>query len=238
VPLTPARLLDTRGGAKPTAGSTTDVQVTGVQGVPSTGVSAVVVNVTMTQTTAGGFVTTFPKGVALPNTSSLNATRPDQSIANLVVVPVGTDGKISLFTENGTHLLADVQGYFTDATAKGGYKGLFVPQSPDRFLDTRGGAKPTAGATVILQIAGARGVPSTAAAAVLNVTMANTANPGFVTVYPTGTTRPDASNINSDRADQAIPNSVFATIGAGGSVVLFTEVGTHFLADVSGYYTG
>jgi hypothetical protein len=159
-------------------------------------VTAVALNVTLAQTTRAGFVTTWPTGIARPDTSSLNAERPDQSIANLVIVPLGTDGKVSLFTENGTHLVADVAGYFTDSTAKLGTDGLFVPQSPDRFLDTRPGTKPAANSTTDLTIAGVRGVPASAVAAALNVTLANTTNPGF------------------------------------------TEAGTHFIVDISGYYTG
>jgi len=58
-----------------------------------------------------------------------------------------------------------------------------------------------------------------------------------VTVFPKGVPRPEASNINSDRANQIIPNSVVATLGTGGAISLFTEAGTDFIVDVSGYYT-
>ena len=71
-PLVPARLLDTRTGtgapaAKMSAGQTLDLQVTGQGGVPASGVSAVVLNVTATSPTTAGFLTVFPTGVARPN---------------------------------------------------------------------------------------------------------------------------------------------------------------------------
>src|SRR4029077_4997519 len=63
-PKVPARITDTRplsgepnAGSTLTAGATLDVQVTGVGGVPATGVSAVVLNATVTNTTAAGFLT-------------------------------------------------------------------------------------------------------------------------------------------------------------------------------------
>ncbi|MGH9154144.1 MAG: hypothetical protein ACRD03_17570 [Acidimicrobiales bacterium] len=64
-PLTPARILDTRTGTGGIAGpvgpgSTVDMQVTGRGGVPSTGVTAVAVNVTVTQPTGHGHLTVFP----------------------------------------------------------------------------------------------------------------------------------------------------------------------------------
>ena len=116
--LAPSRVLDTRIGngapAAPVAsGATLRLQVTGRGGVPATGVSAVVLNVTVTRPTATGYVTVFPDGTAQPNASNLNFV-PGQTVPNLVVVKVGTGGMVDLtnMSPGSTHLVADVAGYY------------------------------------------------------------------------------------------------------------------------------
>jgi hypothetical protein len=116
--LAPFRQLDSRDGtgavSGPVApGGTIRVQVTGRGGIPATGVSAVVVNVTATQGKDAGFITAYASGAPQPGTSNLNY-RPGQDIPNLVISPVGVDGKIALTnTSLGTvHLVADTFGYY------------------------------------------------------------------------------------------------------------------------------
>jgi hypothetical protein len=94
-------------------GATIRVQVTGRGGIPATGVSAVVVNVTATQGRDAGFITAYASGAPQPGTSNLNY-RPGQDVPNLVISPVGADGKIALTnTSRGTvHLVADTFGYY------------------------------------------------------------------------------------------------------------------------------
>ena len=118
VSLAPARVLDTRvgNGAPQTAATsygTVDLQVAGRGGVPATGVAAVVMNVTVTGPSAGGFITVYPSGTSQPTASNLNFT-PGQSIPNLVTVKVGTGGKTKLTNNSAgsTHLIGDVAGYY------------------------------------------------------------------------------------------------------------------------------
>jgi len=98
-------------GPVPSTGSIS-LQVTGQGGVPATGVSAVVVNVTVADPTSAGFITVWPSGMSRQVTSNLNF-QAGQNIPNLVVVPVGADGKIQLYNGSpGTvQLIADVTGY-------------------------------------------------------------------------------------------------------------------------------
>jgi hypothetical protein len=132
--LNPARILDTRTGLgapkQPVAGGTSiAVQVTGRGGVPATGVSAVIVNVTATRPTASSHVIAYPDNTTRPTTSNLNFVA-GQTIPNLVVVPVGSNGKIRLYNASGaTALLADVSGYvraigITPASLPSGKVGL------------------------------------------------------------------------------------------------------------------
>ena len=251
VPLAPARILDTRPGAQqqgytgtqPKAGATVPVSVTGVGGVPASGVSAVVLNVTATNSASNGYVTVWPSGVARPLASTLNLTGRGQTVPNLSTVPVGADGKVDMFTSGGTDLVADVQGYFkaSDSSADG----RLVSLTPARILDTRSGrqvgysgGKPAAGATVPLQVTGAGGVPADGVSAVmLNVTATNTASNGVVTLWPAGSSRPLASNLNFSGPGQTVPNAVWVPVGANGVVDAYVTTGTDLVADVDGYFT-
>ncbi|MDP9071103.1 MAG: hypothetical protein M3N68_07425 [Actinomycetota bacterium] len=117
--LTPARILDTRSGqGAPAAavgpGATVALTVTGRGGVPATGVSAVVMNVTVTQPSAPSYLTAWPAGQPRPTASNLNYLA-GQTVPNLVVAKVGTGGGVSLYNAAGsTHVVADVVGWFGD----------------------------------------------------------------------------------------------------------------------------
>ena len=117
-PLTPARIVDTRDGTGGFAGqvgpgATINPKVTGVGAVPATGVGAVVLNVTVTAGTAPSFLTVYPDGQSRPEASNLNFTA-GQSVPNLVVAKVGTDGRVRAFNYAGSvHVIFDVVGWFT-----------------------------------------------------------------------------------------------------------------------------
>ena len=118
-PLAPVRVLDTRigtGAAKAPVGSGKFIalKVTGQDGVPASGVTAVVLNLTATNPTVGGWVVAYPDGSTRPaQGSSVNFTK-GETVANLVVVPVGADGKVDLYNGSGgtVNLVADLQGYY------------------------------------------------------------------------------------------------------------------------------
>ena len=242
--LSPGRLLDTRDGtgapkAAVAARGSVAVTVTG-NGVPL-GVSAVVLNVTVTEPVSPGYVTAYPDGGPIPTASNLNFVS-NQTVPNLVVVPVGGDGKVCLFNGSmGTaHLLADVSGYFLAGDpVKAGALGAV---SPVRLLDTRTGvgapqAAVAAGGTVALQVTGRGGVPASGVTAVvLNVTATEPTGPGSVTVYDDGPNRPTVSNLNYVKG-QVVPNLVIAPVGAGGKVAMYNGSAdtVQLVADVSGY---
>ncbi|WP_405365324.1 right-handed parallel beta-helix repeat-containing protein [Kitasatospora sp. NBC_00039] len=242
-PAGPARLLDTRepvgvpsAQAVPAWG-TVDLQVAGVAGVPATGVTAVTMNVTVTEPTQAGHLTVYPHGDVAPNASNLNWAA-GRTIPNLVTVPVN-DGKVSFYNASGgtVHVIADLAGYYS---AKGD---LFHPQGPARLLDTRepvgvpsAQAVPAWG-TVDLQVAGVAGVPATGMTAVtMNVTIAEPKADGHLTVYPHGGKAPNASNLNWP-AGRTIANLVTVPV-KDGKVSFFNASGgtVHVIADLAGYY--
>ena len=115
--LSPFRALDTRGslkvGALDGSGAVHELTVGGVGGVPSSGVSAVAMNVTVVdgEASGGGYVTVFPCGVR-PNASNLNFVSGD-TVANSVIAPVSSEGKVCFYVFGKAHLLADISGYVT-----------------------------------------------------------------------------------------------------------------------------
>ena len=146
VGLTPTRLLDTRIGLGSPTGATNNVtlQVTGQGGVPDTDVSAVALNVTVTQPVNLGYVTVYPSGGNRPVASNLDYQK-KQTVANLVIVPVGAGGKVSLYSSAQAQLIADVSGYFTTAAAASPTSGLFHAVQPTRLMDTRNGVGASTG---------------------------------------------------------------------------------------------
>ncbi len=252
--LAPTRLLDTRSGNGAPIGAiapkgTLTLQVNGRGNVPTSGVSAVVLNVTVVDPTSNGYVTVYPAGGTRPIVSNLNFVK-GQTVPNLVIVPVGTDGafagKVALFNGQAgrVHLLADVAGYYVAGTPT--LKGAFATVSPTRVLDTRSGLGATGPSpaapkgTVSLQVTGRGGVPSTGVSSViLNVTVVDPTSSGFVTVYPSGGGRPVVSNLNFANG-QTVPNLVVVPVGPDGKVQLFNGSSgrTHLLADVAGYTLG
>ncbi|MFB9714620.1 hypothetical protein [Arthrobacter methylotrophus] len=83
-----------------------------MSGIPAS-VSAVVFNLTVTGPQSFGFVSAFASGTERPNASNVNFGV-GQTVANSVTVPVGADGKVTLFNRSAgtSHLIADVSGYF------------------------------------------------------------------------------------------------------------------------------
>ena len=262
VPLTPARLLDTRSVS--TGASTFDgndlgcgavdqglanvrtLQVEGRAGVPSSGVDAVAVNVTVVSPTASNYLTVYPSGTTKPNASNINFAA-GQTIPNMAIVKVGNDGKIAIYNENGsTQVIVDVVGWFPDGSD---YTGV----DPQRLLDTRtiaqGGGSTIDGTnagvgplapqqTYLLPVTNRGTIPPTGSvgAVVLNVTVVAPTAGNFLTVYPSGAAQPTASNLNF-APGQTIANMVIAKVGSDGKIAIFNNAGsTQVLVDIVGYF--
>jgi hypothetical protein len=241
--VTPTRLLDTRSGtgaprAKMADGQTLGLTVTGgSQNIPAN-VSAVIMNVTVTNPTGTGFLAVFPGNEGFPGVSNINFV-PGQTISNLVIVPV-SNGSVSFYNKNGTtDVIGDIMGYYTPDTSK-----QFTAITPARLLDTRNGTGTNGhvgaigtNGTVKLGIGGVDGIPSNVEAVVLNVTAINPTGSSFLTVYPDGHSLPGVSNINFV-AGETIPNLVVVPV-TNGSVDFYNHFGNaDVTADVAGYYVG
>ena len=238
--LTPARIADTRtglGGAPNGPTRSLVVSTAGRAGVPARGVSAVAVNITIRPGSVGGFVTAYPTGSPRPHTSNMNFTR-RQTVAQMAVVSVNGAGQFTIEASAPAHFVVDVEGYFTSADTAS-TRGLFNPVAPARIMDSRSGTGALGpGSTAVLQVTGRGGVPATGVSAVvINTTIAGPTRAGFVTDYPTGSTRPATSTLNFVPG-QTVANRAIVPVGTGGTISIYNDSGmTRPVIDVSGYFT-
>lgn len=130
--------------------------------------------------------------------------------------------------------------YTTTVTTQGS---TYVPVAPTRLLDTRNGTGAPAkavgpGATISLQVGGNGSIPDGVTAAAMNVTVTGSTANGFATVFPSGNTTPNSSNVNYGTGE-TVANMAIVKVGSDGKVEFTnTSTGTvQIIADVAGYYT-
>lgn len=274
IPVTPGRILDTRGGTFnpngagnpiPTKSSISlairgadSVEPTQVDIVPNnSNVTAVMVNLTlvnMRASAAGTYVSATPVPVAagaLPKTSSSNVGAGTIK-ANMAIVPIGPDGKISLFNRAGNlDLIVDVLGYFQTTDDHTTRAGRIIPlEAPFRAFDTRldefqnkplqfGSSEDWSFESFVnsVTLQGATVGKQTALIGNLTGTDLQQDPSTFLQMYPGGVSqRPKTSNINVFTG-QSVPNMSLLKYGTveGDPYVMtaFNRQGTlHYLLDV------
>ena len=216
-------------------GSTLTVQVAGRAGVPDDADTAVL-NVTVTNTARGGFLTIFPCDQPQPNAANLNYA-PNQVIANAVFAKLDPSGRTCIFTSADAHVIVDATG----SLPSGSFSAL---PSPQRVVDTRPSGETAdgvlqkiganaAGTALAVPVAGRAGIADDATVAVLNITVIRPESRGFVTVYPCDQPQPLSANLNYSAGD-IVANSVIAKLDSTGAACVFTSARTDVVVDVSG----
>jgi hypothetical protein len=212
----------------------TDVQVTGVAGVPA-GATAATLNLTGVSPTSNTYLQAYPTpvtGTAVPLVSNLNLV-PGQIAAVAVQVALSPSGSVRIRNAGGTTgVIVDVSGYFTAGTSADQY----VPITPVRAVDTTLGTGGTTDITVTGHDPANAGL--TPAAVVLNLTGASPTHGTYLQVYPTQTSGPPPTISNLNLAAHAIrANLVTVGLGIGNTVTIRNAFGTiRAIADVVGYY--
>ena len=247
-PITPARIFESRAAAtidgqqasvdKLVANATMQVRVGGRVGVPLDAAVAAL-NITVVDPAAAGFVTVYSCGEPKPNASTVNF-RAGQTVANLTLSKLGTDGKVCVVSDQATDLIVDVTAFAPQATTLG-------TLSPARLLDSRPAAtidgrysntlKLRANVVVDLPVSGRASVPASATTAALNLTIVDPTSAGFLTAYPCGTAKPNTSNVNFT-AGQTVANISIVKIGVGGKVCLVSDQPAHLIVDITTFDIG
>ena len=240
-PVTPTRILDTREAGGPVqAGADRELVVLGRGGVPASGVSAVVLNVTVTLGSERSDLQVYPVGQRPPQrTSNLNWLR-GQTVPVQVQTGVGDGGRVAFSVHSGSaHVVVDVFGWYGDGSGTTDTGSGYTALSPSRLLDTRDQGGPVeAGQPRSVQVTGDAGVPAGATAVMLNATMLGTPGNADLQVFPAGQ-RPEqrTSNLNVSRGETRA-NAVMTPIGDDGRIGLsVSEDSAHVVLDVVGYYS-
>jgi peptidoglycan LD-endopeptidase LytH len=198
------------------------VDVVGLAGLPVGQVEAVVVNITVVDAGADLFLTVWPSGQDRPGTSNLNV-RAGQTRPNLVLSKVGADGRIQIATGGAfADVLVDLQGWFAKG---GGFRSI----GPTRLLDSRSTKTQLRAGEVVdvaTNLAAGEG-------AIVNVTGVNPTVAGFITVWPTGTPKPDTSNLNL-AAGETAANLAIVGVGTGGQLSFSSSMATDLVVDITG----
>ena len=137
------------------------------------------------------------------------------------------------------------------ARAQGAGPYSFYSVTPCRIADTRGLVGLTGGPALAsglarnLPVAGQCGVPLTARAATLNVTMIGPTKSGFLTIWPYNTTKPRVSTINALAGEPAIANGAIVPLASDPNLNISVVYGTcgpncpgsaNLVIDVTGYF--
>ncbi|MEH1054985.1 hypothetical protein V6U89_07185 [Micromonospora sp. CPCC 206171] len=252
-PVAPARLMDTRSGLGGKTGkigplSKFDLQVTGRGGVPTSGVGAVVLNVTIANPTMDSFVTAYPAGEARPDASSVNFAKGWLG-SNNVTVKIGSGGKVSIYNRNGsTDVVVDVVGFYAkDNSMTNRNGGQYEWFTPERVFDTREDPepKPTAGTTIEYSLSFDHDPERNqhVKAFVLNLTAVAPAKDGFLTAWSGVGSKPVSSTVNY-KANTNVPNLAFVqttpctgTDGCAAGVPkfrIYTSAAAHIIVDLVG----
>ncbi len=247
-PVTPCRVADTRGtgNASPFgapaigAGAPRSFPVQSSScGIPATA-EAYSLNFTVAPQGYLGYLTIWPTGQAEPGVSTLNSYS-GTVVANAAIVPAGSGGAINVYVSNPSNVLFDVNGYFAPPLATGL---KFYPVTPCRVVDTRGdgffgpfGAPTMTGGSVrsFPIPSGSCGIPTTAAAYSLNVTVVPKGYLGYLSIWPTGQPLPAVSTLNS-YTGAVVANAAIVQAGSAGAISVYVTDPTDVLFDINGYF--
>ncbi len=164
--------------------------------------------------------------------------------ANAAIIPAGTNGQISVYATNTTNVIVDVNGYFAPVSSS---TLAFYPLPPCRVADTRNSSYPpglgppylTGGqerAFPILNATTTCNIPASGVAAYsLNFSVVPHGPLFYLTVWPTGESRPTVSTLN-DIPGQIIANAAIVVAGGGGYVSVYPTNDTDLVIDINGYF--
>ena len=245
VPITPARVLDTRedkGLANAfQANVPRTLSIAGANGIPADAV-AVTGNLTVVTQSKGGYLSITKTPTANPTTSVLNFPVGDNR-ANGVTVPLNGSGDIAIVYKSSSgataHVLLDVTGYFRESTSGAS----FFPVTPARILDTRSdkGLANAFQANVprTLSVAGANGIPGDAVAITGNLTVVTQSKSGYLSITKTPTATPTTSVLNFPVGDDRANGVTVPLNGSGDLSIVYKSssgASTHVILDVTGYF--
>jgi len=126
----------------------------------------------------------------------------------------------------------DINGYVSPSASQ-----VFVPVAPQRLFDSRPSAQPLRPGQV-LRVAvegGASPAPSGAVAVAVNLTGVLPDETGWIRAFPCDAPEPTTSSLNP-RVGRARANSAIIPTAADGTICLTSNVTTHVIVDITGWF--
>ena len=242
VPVTPCRVADTRGAVGPFGGPTMTSAASrsfvipqSSCGIPATA-KAYSLNVTVVPHGPLPFLTLWPTGQNQPLVSTLNSFQ-GIVVANAAIVPAGANGAVSVAVDDTSDVILDIDGYFSDL---GGAE--FYAATPCRVADTRGANGPLGGPSMTPAqtrdfpvLSSSCGLPSSASAYSMNVTVVPGGPLPYLTTWPTGQAQPGVSTLNSFTG-KVVANAAIVPSGTGGDISVYVADATQVILDSNGYF--
>ena len=221
------------------------VKVAGVAGLPSSGIGAVTMMVTIADPSGSGQLQMRADAADTTTLMMIYNSGVGGNTSNTGLLAVADDGTIQVRTETAqSKVVIDITGYYT-STKNGVSAGGFVAMSPSRVLDSRGGigaaqGQIPAGSQRTIQATGSNGIPAGAAAVAVNIIVINReAKAGYVRPTPTGETRSTGVlNYNSVEGQTTAMNAQVA-LNADGKFSIDTAEGggkIDLVVDIQGYF--
>lgn len=238
VPVSPCRIKDTRLEliitplAEVPGGTSRSFPIAGYCGVPVSA-KAYSLNITAIPIQPLSYLTLWPTGDTMPFTSLLNSWA-GNIVAAAAIVKAGTNGEVSIYTTDPTHIVIDINGYFVESNTDL----VFYPLTPCRVFDSRAVASPApfpAGSTRRMPMRGTCNIPTQAQAYSLNFTVVAPQALGFLTAWPAGQTRPNVSTLNALQGG-VVANAAIVPAGDNGAIDVFVTDVTDVIIDVNGYF--
>jgi len=245
IPVTPCRVVDTRGPAGPFGGpelgAGTAVEFDLPQGVCNIPANAMAysLNATVVPNGSLNYLTLWPSGTAQPNASTLNSL--DGRVkANAAFTQAGINGGVDVFVSDASQVILDIDGYFMPAGTPSALS--FYPVTPCRAVDTRGAADPLGGPFIsggssrdFPILSSDCSLPANAQAYSFNVTAIphNTLN--YLTAWPSDQTQPVVSTLNAPTG-AITANAAVVPAASDGDISVYVSDDADVVLDVNGYF--
>lgn len=225
----PVRQFDTRNGDQ--GGRHPGGRTTRVYTLPSVpvGAAAVTMNVTAVDVAAGGYLSVFPCGGAVPATSSLNYQPDRVATPNQVTVAV-SGGQVCVLAQYALDLVMDVAGWWLP----GGESEFVADQQ--RLWDTRTQGGGAAGSVLTIDLAPLAAARNDVTGVSVNLTATGAAGAGFLTAYDCATSLPLASNVNFSAGLTTANHSTLALRSAARTLCVYTSNRTDIVVDLTGWW--
>ena len=244
--LPPCRILDTR---KPSgipaiaAGGTLDFAIASNPCVPAQArAAAYSLNVTVVPQGPLDYVEVWPSNSPQPQSVITLGSPSGQFGADAAIVQTSAGGSVSVYASNPTDIVLDTNGYFGAPGGSGAL--LFHSVTPCRVADTRdptirplGGPAMTGDSQRTFPVGTSScKIPLGVQAYSLNVTVSPPAPLSFLTLWPTGLSKPFVSTVN-DILGIILANAAIVPVGKNDSVDVYVYQASNVILDINGYFS-